>query len=653
MERRPSIDKSELPAPAPRRRPRTAPLREQRELWEQGEQDDAARGEGAAPAQRHRAGDHLCLIFDGAAEQDACLGRFLAGGLAGGERCLLFGPASLRRRALRALRHQGLAVQPEADRGALVLTAASLVTRALAAGDRALLVDHLGEQERQAIAGGFSGLRVSWEVPHLGSRLDDLVALEAELGRALAGGRTTLLCQYARSSDPFVLHGVLRTHPRAMLGGKVGPNGFFEPPEIVLGVGGAQAEVDWMIGELRRAQAGEQQLGEMTRILAQKRSELEQAGRAREELLGKLAHELRNPLSTVSNALQVLRMRAGEEVRHRALTAAERQVFHQAQLVDELLDASQIVQGELELRREPFDLARLVAETVERHRQALSAAEPAIELELPSGPLPIHGDRLRLSQALSHLLANAVKFSAGLSGSRSVTVRAAALADGRAEITVADRGPGIRPDLLPHVFEIFTQEAQSLDRASGGLGMGLAIVKGLIELHGGEVQARNRQGAGVEIKLMLPLARTAANANAPGVAENGAHRVLVVEDNADTAMTLCDFLELSGFEVAVAGSGREGVEAARRFRPDVVLCDLGLPEMNGFEVAVALRRDPVTASTRLIAVTGYGRDEDRRRSRAAGFDLHLTKPVDPVELRRLLREPPQRTPPPPEVRRTA
>jgi CheY-like chemotaxis protein len=220
---------------------------------------------------------------------------------------------------------------------------------------------------------------------------------------------------------------------------------------------------------------------------------------------------------------------------------------------------------------------------------------------------------------------------------------------------VSDTGAGITPEVLPHVFEVFTQADNSLDRARGGLGVGLAVVKGLMELHGGEVRARSEgAGRGAELTLLLPVVAAvpalpqaapapARDADAKGFGEMmdpaAACRILVVEDNVDAAATLRDFLELSGHEVELASSGTDGVSAARRFHPEVVLCDLGLPGMTGYEVAAQLRRDPETASVKLIAVTGYGRDEDRRRSKEAGFDLHLTKPVDPTQLRQLLRAP--------------
>jgi CheY-like chemotaxis protein/anti-sigma regulatory factor (Ser/Thr protein kinase) len=298
-------------------------------------------------------------------------------------------------------------------------------------------------------------------------------------------------------------------------------------------------------------------------------------------------------------------------------------------------------------------------DTVEGYRETLRNAGLALEVDLPDSPAPVHGDRLRLSQAISNLLHNATKFTAP---GGKITVKLTC--DGhRAEISVCDTGVGIPPEILPHVFEVFTQADHSLDRAQGGLGVGLAVVRGLIEMHGGEVEAHSPgTGQGTELRLRLPLLQQDLEAGLPGhfrgeVAQPGspaaedlhpdsARRILVVEDNPDHAATMRDFLELSGHQVELASSGTDGVAAAREFHPEVVLCDLGLPGMNGYEVAAELRRDPSTASAQLIAVTGYGGEDDRRRSREAGFDLHLTKPVDPGQLKRVLQTPANNDHPP-------
>ncbi|HEY4589435.1 MAG TPA: ATP-binding protein, partial [Thermoanaerobaculia bacterium] len=300
-----------------------------------------------------------------------------------------------------------------------------------------------------------------------------------------------------------------------------------------------------------------------------------------------------------------------------------------------------VTRGQIELQCEDLDLTRLVRETAEGYRASLREAGISLRLELPAEPLPVRGDRLRLSQALSNLLDNAAKFTPQ---GGHVAVRTAQ-AGRRAEVRVRDDGAGIPPEELPYVFEVFTQGDHSLDRSQGGLGVGLAVTKGLIDLHGGEVKASSAgAGKGAEISILLPLASGLPQEAAPEevhpeiAAHPAARKILVVEDNPDAAATMRDFLELSGHEVELAASGTDGIQAARESHPEVVLCDLGLPGMTGYEVATALRRDPETRSAKLIAVTGYGRDEDRRRSKEAGFDLHLTKPVDPAQLKALLQE---------------
>jgi signal transduction histidine kinase/ActR/RegA family two-component response regulator len=461
------------------------------------------------------------------------------------------------------------------------------------------------------------------------------------LNRFLEGSRSIGLCQYERARfAPRLVYDILRTHPVAVLGEEVCPNAFYEPPEMVLGPISLDDRVDWMIAQLRQARANERKYEELTRRLAQQRGALERADRAKEEFLGMLAHELRNPLGTISNAIEVLRIKGGgDETWKRAIDAAERQVHHQAILVDDLLEASRVTRGQVELHCERLDLAALVRQVGDEYRPTLADAGLDLTLSVTAEPLPVWGDMRRLTQALSNLLENARKFS---SPGGVVRMSAQRGARGRAEVAVEDSGSGISADMLPHVFEVFAQADQSLDRSKGGLGVGLAVVKGLIELHGGEVEARSEgEGRGARLSLSLPLTspgRQPAAEIAPLAEEHPGRRILVVEDNPDAGATLRDFLELSGYEVELACSGADGVQAARQFHPEVVLCDIGLPGMDGFEVAVQLRRDPETAGAQLIAVTGYGREEDRQRSKAAGFDLHLTKPVDPNQLRHVLQQ---------------
>ena len=604
---------------------------------------------------RLRQGDHLCLIHESPAEKLAALVPYLRTGLARGERSLFLGRVPSCRAIERTLEAEGIPVGREIERGALVLLADRESWLDRGRFDPNSFQDLLRRAEQQALDDGFSGLRATWDVAWLLEGVpgaEHWTAFEAGLNAFLAGSRTSALCRYARplSSAPL-LEDVLRTHPLALIGHQVCPNSFYEPPDMVLGHSTPDERVDWRIAQVRRSRINEEKLEDLSLRLAQKGAALERADRAKEELLAMLAHELRNPLGTISNAIQVLRLKGeGDETWHRAIEAAERQVLHQALLVDDLLEASRVTRGEVELHCESLDLAELARETVEGYRETLRNARLEMDLDLPDEALPVQGDRLRLSQALSNLLHNATKFTPP--GGR-VGVRARRADHGnRAELSVRDSGQGIAPELLPHIFEVFTQADRSLDRARGGLGVGLAVVKGLVEMHGGEARAESEGlGRGSEFTLRLPLDLDATlpahsepreiPAGAEAVGESH-RRILVVEDNADAAETLRDFLELSGHEVELAKSGTDGIEAARHFHPEVVLCDLGLPGMDGFQVAAALRGDPETASAKLIAVTGYGREEDRRKSKEAGFDLHLTKPVDPVQLRRVLQAEPQR-----------
>ncbi len=382
---------------------------------------------------------------------------------------------------------------------------------------------------------------------------------------------------------------------------------------------------------------------------------LREADRRKDEFLAMLGHELRNPLAPIRNAVQILRQAGHDEaLLEMARGMIDRQVSHLARLVDDLLDVSRISRGKVLLRKERLDLAELVRDTVEDHRRGLEAGGLTVELTLSGGPLWVEGDGTRLAQVLGNLLNNAGKFTdpggrvtVELSGGTQAGTSPLGMA-GMAEITVEDTGIGMDPEMLERLFETFSQADRTLDRSRGGLGLGLALVKGLMELHGGEVQAGSAGlGRGSRFTLRLPLAAAAeATSREESVTpDRGAasRRVLVIEDNVDAAESMQMLLELSGFEVETAMDGRAGLEAARRFQPDVVLCDIGLPGgMDGYAVARELRADDALRPVRLIALTGYGQAEDRLRAYAEGFDLHLTKPVDPALLPDLLAKTPER-----------
>ncbi|HYH46505.1 MAG TPA: ATP-binding protein [Thermoanaerobaculia bacterium] len=396
---------------------------------------------------------------------------------------------------------------------------------------------------------------------------------------------------------------------------------------------------DMVYVELDEAGAPRLLRGVMLDVTAQKHveEELRRSGAAKDRFLAMLAHELRNPLGAISNALQVLRRCGpGHASWPRALDVAERQVRHQGQLLDDLLDVSRLTRGKLELRREPLDLGQLVAETAEDARGELEGSGLALSIDIPAEPLWVEGDRTQLAQVLLNLLSNARKFTE--SGGR-VDVRGEVDEAGFAAVRVRDSGIGIEAEMLPQVFEVFSQADVSLERSQGGLGLGLALVQGLVGLHGGVVRAESPgTGKGATFSFALPQVpapRAEPWPEPPPRAEHGL-RILLVEDNVDAAEMLGELLELSGHQVETAHSGPAGLEAARRFLPEVVLCDIGLPGMDGYEVCRQLRADPVTRGAHLVALTGYGGESDRMQAREAGFDLHLVKPVGPDQLQRLL-----------------
>lgn len=365
-----------------------------------------------------------------------------------------------------------------------------------------------------------------------------------------------------------------------------------------------------------------------------------EADHRKDEFLAMLAHELRNPLTPIRNAAHVLGRLGTREPRVAwAQQIIEEQVNHLTRLVDDLLDVSRIVRGKTTLNMEPVALADVVSQALEMARPQIDAMHHQVEVELPGMPVHVRGDPVRLAQVLLNLLDNAAKYTPE-SGSIRVEARVAGPV---VEIRVCDSGIGIPADLLPRVFDLFQQGERTLDRSQGGLGIGLTLVKRLVEMHGGVLEAESAgPGLGSTFTICLPLLPARSAAAGPAAAEAGAGpaagcRVLVVDDDAAVADSMSVLLELEGHAVRTAASGEAALAAARDFRPHLVLLDIGLRGMDGYEVARRLRAgEGGDAALRLVAVTGYGHEDARARSREAGFDAHLVKPVHPEALVELL-----------------
>lgn len=368
-------------------------------------------------------------------------------------------------------------------------------------------------------------------------------------------------------------------------------------------------------------------------------TEQKEAGRRKDQWLAMLAHELRGPLSPVSMAVQILIRKGPRDPElDLAREVIVRQTRHLAHIVDGLLEVTRLLRGEIRLTKERLDLARLVRAVAEDYRPALESAGLSLVVETPQTPVWVIGDATRLGQVLGNLLDNAVKFKRE-SGRVELSLRSD---DDWATLVLRDAGVGIEARLLPVLFDVFAQGDRSLHRTTGGLGLGLSLVKGLVELHGGEVRAASAGlGQGAEFTVFLRLEKEpAALTEIPSEPPHDPRRlrILVVEDNRDAADSLHLLLTLQGYEVRVAYTGPEGVREAGAWPPDVIISDIGLPGLDGYGVASELRRNPATAHSRLIALTGYGSEEERRRALASGFDFHLTKPADPARLQQLLTE---------------
>jgi len=385
----------------------------------------------------------------------------------------------------------------------------------------------------------------------------------------------------------------------------------------------------------------ENRLRESEERLRASESALREADRQKNQFLAMLSHELRNPLAPIRNSLYILdRAAPGGEQAKRAQAIIHRQIGQLTWLIDDLLDVTRIAHGKIELQRERLDLNELAHRAVEDHRAVFAKNELRLEVLPAPAEVWVDGDRVRLAQVVGNLLQNAAKFTPR-GGKTTVSVESD-LARRQATLTVRDTGAGIQPEMLPRLFQAFAQADATLDRSKGGLGLGLALVKGLVEMHGGSASAASDgPGKGATFTITLPLDVTAARIlpawPGPGVAAEP-RRVLVIEDNEDAANTLREVLEFDEHVVEVAYTGREGLEKAHAFHPDVVLCDIGLPEMDGYEVARTMRADPELSHVALVAVSGYAQPEDVETAREAGFDAHLAKPPSIDTLERALAE---------------
>ena len=366
---------------------------------------------------------------------------------------------------------------------------------------------------------------------------------------------------------------------------------------------------------------------------------LVQEARRKDEFIATLAHELRNPLAPIRNALEVARLAKGNDVAiEYAHGVMERQMAHMVRLIDDLLDLSRLNLGKVELKLDVVEVGAILESAIETARPHLEQAGHALELSLPDDALFIDADATRLMQVFANLLNNAAKFTAS---NGRVWVTATRVGD-FAEVRVKDNGIGMTPDMLHQVFDMFTQEADSLSRSEGGLGIGLTLVKGIVKLHGGNVHATSEgKGLGSEFIVQIPLTKASPEstrrvARQIGMPSSNWHRILVVDDNADSATSLSMMLNFMGHDTRTANDGVHGLEVAEAFRPDVCLLDIGMPNLNGFELAKRLRATSWGEKILLVALSGWGQEHDQDRSREAGFDMHFVKPVNPSTLSALL-----------------
>ncbi|HEX7026583.1 MAG TPA: ATP-binding protein, partial [Gammaproteobacteria bacterium] len=380
---------------------------------------------------------------------------------------------------------------------------------------------------------------------------------------------------------------------------------------------------------------------EARKEIERSRDALREIDRRKDEFLAILAHELRNPLAPIRNSAQILRLpEANAEERRTASETLDRQIDHMVRLVDDLLDVSRITRGKIGLRKRPIELSTVINQAVEAVRPLWENRHQELKIALPAEPVHVNADPSRLAQVVGNLLHNAYKFSRD-GGEIQLSLQRE---NAQAVIRVRDNGIGIAEDQLSHIFDMFTQVDTSLERPQSGLGIGLTLVKNLVEMHQGTVEATSPGiGKGTEFAVRLPLLKesyTPLPQAPPAKPKTAAvpRRILIVDDNPDQTNSMLILLKIAGHEVHVAVDGLEAVNAAAELQPDIILLDIGLPKLNGYEAARRIREQQKDKHIVLVAVTGWGQEEDRRRSREAGFDTHMVKPLDFDRLKRLLAE---------------
>ena len=501
-----------------------------------------------------------------------------------------------------------------------------LAERDRAVQDLALLAAIVTSSDDAIVSKTLEGRILTWNAG--AERLFGYSAAEA-IGQSI-----TLLIPAERHDEESALFGRIRRGERTE---------HFETVRVAKD--GRRIDVSLTVSPVRNASGEIIGASKVARDITQRKeaeAALREADRRKNEFLAILAHELRNPLAPIRNSLHILRMSAGSDPSTATVSEImERQVNHMVRLVDDLLEISRITGGKIELRKELVELAAIVRGAVETSWPLIEDAHHQLALSIPPEPLTLEADAVRLTQVIANLLNNAAKYT-NAGGQIWLTVRR----EGEnAAVSVRDNGMGIPADMLPYVFDLFTQVNRSFDRAQGGLGIGLALVKSLVEMHGGSVQAHSEgPGNGSEFVIRMPVA---ANPRPAGGVEPkprpstvlASRRVLVVDDNRDAAESLGMLLRLLGADVHVVYDGRDALEAVTAYRPAVVLLDIGMPNMDGHEVARQIRRQPEFQDVTLIALTGWGQEEDRRLSQTAGFNYHLIKPVDAGALQTLLISP--------------